>query len=93
MINNFDLNDYPLWTALITPFSESGEVDYIALEQLVAEQQAANNGILLLGSTGEGLALSQEQLNSSSHLVNLVKAFVPNLNYGSNDKQKPCLTK
>lgn len=72
MINNFDLNDYPLWTALVTPFSESGEVDYTALEQLVAEQQDANNGILLLGSTGEGLALSlKEQQAIVEHVCQL----------------------
>ncbi|WP_410963920.1 dihydrodipicolinate synthase family protein, partial [Salmonella sp. ZJHZ20_0162] len=56
MINNFNLNDYPLWTALVTPFTDTGEVDYGVLEQLVTQQQTANNGILLLGSTGEGLA-------------------------------------
>ena len=72
MKNNFNLNDFPLWTALVTPFTESGKVDYAVLEQLVAQQQAANNGILLLGSTGEGLALSlKEQQSIVEHVCQL----------------------
>ncbi|MEX2573278.1 MAG: 4-hydroxy-tetrahydrodipicolinate synthase [Balneolaceae bacterium] len=47
-----------LWTALITPMDDSGEVDYESLETIVRKQEAAGNGILLLGSTGEGLALT-----------------------------------
>lgn len=72
MKNNFDLNDYPLWTALVTPFTDAGEVDYGVLDQLVAQQQAANNGILLLGSTGEGLALTlKEQQAIVEHVCQL----------------------
>jgi len=32
---------------------------------------------------GKGFALSQDQLNSSANLVNLIKEFVPNLDYGT----------
>ncbi|MBB1292867.1 MAG: 4-hydroxy-tetrahydrodipicolinate synthase [Pseudoalteromonas rhizosphaerae] len=72
MINNFNLNDYPLWTALVTPFTDAGEVDYATLDQLVAQQQVANNGILLLGSTGEGLALTlKEQQAIVEHVCQL----------------------
>lgn len=72
MKNNFNLNDFPLWTALVTPFTESGKVDYAVLGQLVEQQQAANNGILLLGSTGEGLALSlKEQQSIVEHVCQL----------------------
>ena len=72
MKNNFDLNNYPLWTALVTPFTDAGEVDYAILDQLVAQQQAANNGILLLGSTGEGLALTlKEQQAIVEHVCQL----------------------
>ena len=49
MKSQFNLTQYPLWTALVTPFTETGEVDYDNLAQLVADQQDANNGILLLG--------------------------------------------
>ena len=53
-----------VWTALITPLFTDDEIDYASLARIVLQQNSANNGILLLGSTGEGLALSaQEQLS------------------------------
>jgi len=42
MINNFNINNFHLWTALITPFDQNGLVDYATLDTLVAEQEAAN---------------------------------------------------
>jgi len=58
------LNQTSLWTALITPLSISGEIDFASLENIANAQAQAGNGLVLLGSTGEGLALtSQEQLN------------------------------
>ena len=57
-MSQYDLADFPLWTALVTPFNERGKVDYNVLADLLDEQAAAGNGILLLGSTGEGMALS-----------------------------------
>jgi len=50
-----------LWTALVTPFDNHGDVDYAALTNLVHLQEGAGNGILLLGSTGEGLAISDDE--------------------------------
>lgn len=50
-----------VWTALVTPLFDDGEVDYASLEQLAQQQDAARNGILLLGSTGEGLALTAQE--------------------------------
>jgi 4-hydroxy-tetrahydrodipicolinate synthase len=55
------IQQYPLWTALITPFDQHGNVDVAALQQLAKTQAQANNAIVLLGSTGEGLALSLAQ--------------------------------
>ncbi|BBN83099.1 4-hydroxy-tetrahydrodipicolinate synthase [Pseudoalteromonas sp. A25] len=72
MKSQFDLSNYPLWTALVTPFDAQGQVDYDTLSTLVAEQQSANNGLLILGSTGEGLALSQgEQRTIVEHVCAL----------------------
>lgn len=52
-----------LWTALVTPMLLNGDVDFVALEKLAIQQASEGNGITLLGSTGEGLALtSSEQL-------------------------------
>jgi len=50
-----------LWTALITPFDHHGEIDYVSLMNLIKLQEEAGNGILLMGSTGEGLAIKQDE--------------------------------
>lgn len=52
-----NLNDYPLWTAVITPMKEDGTVDYESLGVCLDQQVEAKNGILILGSTGEALNL------------------------------------
>ena len=57
-----NLNEYPLWTAVITPMLENGDVDYVSLEAILKEQEEAKNGILILGSTGEALNLNQEEM-------------------------------
>ena len=53
--------EVPLWTALITPFQQDLSIDFEALTTLLRQQENANNGIVLFGSTGEGLALSEEE--------------------------------
>jgi 4-hydroxy-tetrahydrodipicolinate synthase len=50
----------PLWTALITPFDQRGRIDFDSLIALLERQQEAENGIVLLGSTGEGLAINDD---------------------------------
>jgi 4-hydroxy-tetrahydrodipicolinate synthase len=51
-----------LYTACVTPFDEAGDnVDYDSLEKLLLLQESSGNGVLLLGSTGEGLSLSNEE--------------------------------
>jgi 4-hydroxy-tetrahydrodipicolinate synthase len=50
-----------LWTALITPMHQSGEIHFGDLEKLIRRQELAGNGILLIGSTGEGLALNDDE--------------------------------
>jgi 4-hydroxy-tetrahydrodipicolinate synthase len=47
-----------LWTALVTPMNDDGEIDISELASLIHLQDEANNGVLILGSTGEGMALS-----------------------------------
>lgn len=60
-MKQINMKDYFLWTALITPLDENGQVDFVCLASLALQQQAANNGVILLGSTGEGLALSEHE--------------------------------
>ncbi len=55
------MKDIQLWTALITPLAENGEVNFAELEKLIGLQSDAGNGVLILGSTGEGLAFSEKE--------------------------------
>ena len=56
------MTEQMLWTACISPFNEDGrQVDYESLEACLRLQATCGNGILLLGSTGEGLSLSLEE--------------------------------
>ena len=50
------------WPALVTPFTDSDEVNYGVLRQLV-EFHAENNsdGVLLMGSTGEAILLTRDE--------------------------------
>lgn len=50
-----------LWTALITPFTADGDVDLTVLTRLLQAQAQAGNGVVLLGSTGEGNNLTDAQ--------------------------------
>ncbi len=66
-----------LWTALITPFDHHGEVDYDSLMNLIHLQEEAGNGILLLGSTGEGLAISDDEKRRLIEFVSSKSIKVP----------------
>jgi 4-hydroxy-tetrahydrodipicolinate synthase len=66
--------DYALWTAVITPLSHNNEVDYESLGALLEEQQAAGNGLLILGSTAEALNLGVED---KKKIVNYVVSLKP----------------
>ena len=58
------IEDFPLWTALVTPFLENNHIDFTSLKNIATAQAQAGNALLLLGSTGEGLALTNaEQLS------------------------------
>lgn len=72
-----NLSDFPLWTALITPMNEDGSVQFDDLEKLVRQQEKAGNGILLIGSTGEGLALKESEKRDIVDAVCAMKPKVP----------------
>lgn len=57
---NNSLNN-PVWTAMITPLTTSGHPDLESMEQLLRDQEGAGNGVLILGSTGESLNLSDQE--------------------------------
>lgn len=58
------INDYIVWTALVTPMLEDGSIDDTGLKSLLHDQENAGNAILLLGSTGEGLNLGLNEKKS-----------------------------
>lgn len=72
-----NVKDYPLWTALITPMLSSGEVDYDSLLKLLKLQEEAQNGLLVLGSTGEGLNLDDDEKEKIIDFVVEQKLNVP----------------
>jgi 4-hydroxy-tetrahydrodipicolinate synthase len=75
--NATSVSDCPLWTALITPFHQDGSIDFDSLAEIAKRQVLAGNGILLLGSTGEGLALSNdEQFSLVEFICNLQETLL-----------------
>lgn len=55
------ITDTNLYTALVTPMQEDGDIHFDNLATLIHRQDDAGNGVLVLGSTGEGLNLSLEE--------------------------------
>ncbi|MBR5502185.1 MAG: 4-hydroxy-tetrahydrodipicolinate synthase [Oscillospiraceae bacterium] len=84
-------------TALVTPFSADGSVDFGTLELLV-ERQLENgiNALLFCGTTGEGATLTETEHESIIRFaVSVVAGRVPVIaNVGSNDTAKSiCMAK
>lgn len=59
---NKNINDYPLWTAVVTPMNEDSTIDFESFEKLLREQEKAKNGVVVLGSTGEALNLNKSEM-------------------------------
>lgn len=72
-----NIKDNKLWTALITPMLDDGKIDFDSLEFIVQKQEAAGNGILLLGSTGEGLAIDPDEKKSIVKFVSDLNPKIP----------------
>ncbi|MDR1289271.1 MAG: 4-hydroxy-tetrahydrodipicolinate synthase [Holosporales bacterium] len=64
--------------ALVTPF-KNGEIDFMALEVLIEMHiDAGTNAILVCGSTGEGLLLTEkERRDIISHTIKLSASRIP----------------
>lgn len=65
--------------ALVTPFDESGAIDYSALTRLVDwHLDAGTHGLVVLGTTGESVTLSAEEREQvACHVIKQVKGRVP----------------
>ncbi len=66
-----------VWTALVTPFTEEGQIDYESVKQLIQMQNAAGNGLFIAGSTGEGLAMPFEMKKQYVKFVSKQPRDVP----------------
>lgn len=56
-----NINEFPLWTAIVTPMNEDSSVDYASFEKILREQEAAGVAVVILGSTGEALNLNKDE--------------------------------
>ncbi|MBC7714309.1 MAG: 4-hydroxy-tetrahydrodipicolinate synthase [Rhizobacter sp.] len=56
-----NINEYPLWTAIVTPMNADSTVDYPTFEKILKEQDAAKVAVVILGSTGEALNLNKDE--------------------------------
>lgn len=64
-----------VWTAIATPFSENGAIDWDAFEKLMAIQIAGEvQGIVISGTTGESPTLSVQEKIS---LLRKARAYLP----------------
>ncbi|BAE81078.1 dihydrodipicolinate synthase [Chlamydia felis Fe/C-56] len=50
-----------LLTASVTPFLPNYDIDFLSVEKLLHSQEKEGNGVVLLGSTGESLALTVQE--------------------------------
>lgn len=71
------MNDIQLWTALITPMKSDGSIHFDNLDDVISRQEEAGNGILILGSTGEGLALSDDEKKEIVDFVSDLNNSIP----------------
>lgn len=79
------------FVALITPFTDTGEVDFEALEKLLEwHLEEKTQGLILCGSTGEDATLSEEEKCAIFALgVKVLKEKITLIAYsGSNDTKK-----
>lgn len=70
-----NINQFPLWTAVVTPLKPDGSVDLESLAHLVNQQVEAKNGLLILGSTAEALNL---KLTDKKNILEKVISLKPN---------------
>lgn len=80
--------------ALVTPIDKEGNVDYLSLGQLIDfHLQAGTDGLVLLGSTGEGWAFSEaEKLEIVDYSLKRVNGKMPVIaGIGENSTKKAVL--
>ncbi len=76
-MKNGMLKTVPLWTAIITPLQADGKIDFVSFEKLLMKQAQVGNGVILLGSTGESLALSRSEKESVLNFAMRLRLDIP----------------
>ncbi len=56
-----NINQFPLWTAIVTPMNEDSSIDFVSFEKILKEQDKAGVAVVILGSTGEALNLGKDE--------------------------------
>ncbi len=74
---NKDLNQYPLWTAVITPMNDDSSIDFQSFEKLLREQEKNKIAVVVLGSTGEALNLTRKECHEVLKFTMDLKLNVP----------------
>ena len=90
-----NVKEFPLWTAVVTPLLNNGEVDFDSLTNVVKAQEEAKNGLLILGSTGEALNLNLKTRKAIiEFVVNMKPASPIMVGVGGNllEEQKEWIT-
>ncbi len=72
-----NINEYPLWTAIVTPMNADSTVDYETFEKILREQEAAKVAVVILGSTGEALNLNKDECKKVLEFGLNLKLSVP----------------
>lgn len=64
-----------VFTALITPFTQSGDIDWVAFDRLIDRQLAAGiTGLVPVGTTGEAATLTSKEADALiAHTVKRAK--------------------
>ena len=66
-----------VYTAIVTPLLENGDIDLISFKRLLKYQESAGNGIVVLGSTGEALNLTLQEKKIILDATKAEKLSVP----------------
>lgn len=72
-----NLNNFPLWTAIVTPMNADSSIDYPTFEKILKEQEEANVAVVILGSTGEALNLTKDECKKVLEFGLSLKLKVP----------------
>ena len=65
------------YTALATPMTDNGEIDWLAWQTLLDLQFKFMNGVVLFGSTAEAMSLSNDEMRQMLHIASQVRHKYP----------------